>query len=373
MGAENSYGRRSVGRTLSIPEALPRPCLTFGSEHFGSQYRVGRLHLASPARACHYLGVPRGDDQEESIKEHSTPLLGHDHVLRLQKAVVGARLAANRDALLCGIPPAVIAGLPIAPDLSAQILRDLDALNAIGRLADGSTPLIVWLQNAVTLLDGRVEAREFRSVLQSAESTSQPIPGAPKASQADPAGNRPPDVAGQDGYPGAYQSPRRSSSVPTKPAEPSADQVIPKPTEPRPFWHLIISETGAVVAFFTASYLTEMYVYRKAYSLGHGLSLYFSVALNIMLFRFVITLGYAFWSLSFLRRLGVGDAWWEMVRWWAGICVFGGAAMALMHHAGFKDDRLGLYSAGIGGLVVLALVVVGRVLKRRTHYRDRAQ
>jgi Effector-associated domain 5 len=89
------------------------------------------------------------------------PLLEHHELLELHGAVTAAQLT-DRPALLVGIDSAFAAGLPVAESSAAQILRDVDALNRAGALADGSVPLAIWLDNAATLAGPRREASVFR-------------------------------------------------------------------------------------------------------------------------------------------------------------------------------------------------------------------
>jgi Effector-associated domain 5 len=96
--------------------------------------------------------------------------LKHEEVVRLHEAIVSSQLARNRDALLIGIPPEIVAGLPPASGAAAQILTDIGALNNLGRLADGSLPLRAWMKNAVTLSKGRVECDVLREALRKLES-----------------------------------------------------------------------------------------------------------------------------------------------------------------------------------------------------------
>src|SRR5438045_136275 len=83
--------------------------------------------------------------------------LTHDDLLVLHGAVVEAGLADARAALLVGINRATVASLPISTSLSAQILMDLDELNRMGQLADGSVPIVAWLKNAAQILGPRAE------------------------------------------------------------------------------------------------------------------------------------------------------------------------------------------------------------------------
>ena len=92
-------------------------------------------------------------------------LLSHTKLLELYTAAVSARLPSSRDALLAGLAPAFVASLPYAASPAEQILRDLDALNSVGTLVDGTVPLAVWLGNAVTLAGPRPESNVFHRAL----------------------------------------------------------------------------------------------------------------------------------------------------------------------------------------------------------------
>jgi hypothetical protein len=82
-------------------------------------------------------------------------------------AAVRAGLAApgNRASLLAGIDRHFVARLPAAADPGAQLLSDLQTLNGIERLADGTVPLRIWLSAAAALASGTDEARSFRRAL----------------------------------------------------------------------------------------------------------------------------------------------------------------------------------------------------------------
>lgn len=94
-------------------------------------------------------------------------LLSHDEISKLHAAIVSARLADSRDALLAGVERSFVAGLPHASTPSAQILGDLGALNDTEKLTDGSVPLAVWLANAVALAGARTETSVFEIALAS--------------------------------------------------------------------------------------------------------------------------------------------------------------------------------------------------------------
>jgi endonuclease G len=89
------------------------------------------------------------------------------HIVSLFDAAIATGLAApgNRAALLAGIDRHCVARLPVAADAGAQLLSDLETLNGIERLADGSVPLRIWLGAAAALASGTDEARIFRHAL----------------------------------------------------------------------------------------------------------------------------------------------------------------------------------------------------------------
>src|SRR3954454_3780778 len=106
------------------------------------------------------------------------------HVVSLFDAAIATGLAApgNRAALLAGIDRHCVARLPVAADAGAQLLSDLETLNGIERLADGSVPLRIWLGGAAALASGTAEARIFRRALDQLDrcvSRRPPLPDPP--------------------------------------------------------------------------------------------------------------------------------------------------------------------------------------------------
>ncbi len=93
------------------------------------------------------------------------PIVVHSQILLVHAAAVAVGLATKRGALLAGIPQSLRAGLDDAQDPAARLLTDLDGLNDLGRLPDGSLPLQIWLENALALCGSRSEAGVFREVL----------------------------------------------------------------------------------------------------------------------------------------------------------------------------------------------------------------
>src|SRR4051812_15727946 len=105
--------------------------------------------------------------------------LSHDEILNVHAAIVSAHLVESRSALLVGIEPSVVAGLPSAANLGDQILRDIDALNAAGALADGAVPIATWLANAEHQAGVRKEAAVFKALLKQVEGAA--VVAAPNA------------------------------------------------------------------------------------------------------------------------------------------------------------------------------------------------
>jgi hypothetical protein len=71
-------------------------------------------------------------------------------------------LSDSRLALMGGIDAAFVSSLPVTAAPAAQVMMDLDALNRVPRLSDGSVPLWLWLSKAVSLSRSRSECAVFR-------------------------------------------------------------------------------------------------------------------------------------------------------------------------------------------------------------------
>lgn len=93
-------------------------------------------------------------------------ILPHRDILGLRAAAITTGLEKMRAALLVGVSPDVIASLSQEATPSEQLLTDLHALNEAGTLTDRTTPLHVWLTNAVALVGHRPEADLFRTTLE---------------------------------------------------------------------------------------------------------------------------------------------------------------------------------------------------------------
>jgi endonuclease G len=98
--------------------------------------------------------------------------LSHEEVLQLRDALVAAGFSTSRRALFVGIDTNFVASLPVASSPGEQLLVDLDSLNRVGALRDGTTPMLTWLRNAASLTQPRAESAVFERALASYDSTS---------------------------------------------------------------------------------------------------------------------------------------------------------------------------------------------------------
>lgn len=108
--------------------------------------RVRRLHVLRPGA--------RGGNT-----------LTFDDVIQLHETAVLLDLYRERDALLTGIDPRIIAAIPSGSSPSAQLLTDLHELNRIGAEADGDVVMRQWLENAISMTRHRVEKVTFERCL----------------------------------------------------------------------------------------------------------------------------------------------------------------------------------------------------------------
>jgi tetratricopeptide (TPR) repeat protein len=104
-----------------------------------------------------------------SSPELTVALLSHEQIQQIHAAAIAAGLTESREVLLTGIDLVVRESLGASQARSGQILRDLDALNQMRQLSDGSVPLQVWLTNARNLAGPRVQGEVFGSALESLE------------------------------------------------------------------------------------------------------------------------------------------------------------------------------------------------------------
>lgn len=80
-----------------------------------------------------------------------------------------AAATLERAALIAGMDPVFVLTLPVSPSPGTQLLSDLQTLNGLEPLEDGSVPLRRWLQNAI-LRAGPTGKRPFENALRKLDS-----------------------------------------------------------------------------------------------------------------------------------------------------------------------------------------------------------
>jgi V8-like Glu-specific endopeptidase len=88
--------------------------------------------------------------------------LAQQEIHRLIEAMIGSGLDTNeqRPALLTFVAPGLTAHMSAGNPAGVQLLRDLNYLNNIDRIADGTVPLEIYLRNADLLFAGRDDIRK---------------------------------------------------------------------------------------------------------------------------------------------------------------------------------------------------------------------
>lgn len=89
------------------------------------------------------------------------PILRRSKILEIYEASLKLGLFDKRVALLAGLDPTLTSRLPFARDPASQLLVDLETLNSLEVLDDGTMPLLEWLRTASALSPARVEAEVF--------------------------------------------------------------------------------------------------------------------------------------------------------------------------------------------------------------------
>lgn len=89
------------------------------------------------------------------------PIFTQDELDRAYEAAIAGGLTGVRDALFAGIYPAWVAVISRSPVPSAQLLIDLNALNGVVTLTDGTIPFDQWLTNAARLTAGQAASAVF--------------------------------------------------------------------------------------------------------------------------------------------------------------------------------------------------------------------
>lgn len=96
-------------------------------------------------------------------------ILSTDDILSIHRAAIEAGLVRSRETLLSGLGEELRTGLFAHGVPKDQMLLDLNKLNALEKLVDGSAPLATWLKNAIRLAEPRPEVDIFKRMLEQIE------------------------------------------------------------------------------------------------------------------------------------------------------------------------------------------------------------
>lgn len=91
-----------------------------------------------------------------------SPILSSDNVREICRLVLGTGLTVSRQSLLVGLPPKFVDMLPVEKNPVEQILSDLNKMNQVRILSDGTIPLKVWMENAMHLFEVLPQGEELR-------------------------------------------------------------------------------------------------------------------------------------------------------------------------------------------------------------------
>jgi hypothetical protein len=122
-----------------------------------------------------------------------------DRIYALHDAVVNCNLATDegQKTLLAGVDPAFVSLLESKGDPSGRLLQNLFHLNSVEKLADGTVPLKLWLQNAWALAKVLPGATLFHETLTLLENRAErpPEPEAEAREQTVPVAKEPSDTS----------------------------------------------------------------------------------------------------------------------------------------------------------------------------------
>jgi tetratricopeptide (TPR) repeat protein/predicted phosphodiesterase len=148
-------------------EDAPRPIWTTDPSVFPrdrgheKSFRIPRLNREPNANAS---PAPTRREPAPPFRSFS----GYFEALQLRELRDAAMAAGvgspeKRELLLVGIHRAITGALKLLPSPSDQLFTDLVRLNDIERLADGSVPILIWLDNAEDLAKPLPQAEIFRN------------------------------------------------------------------------------------------------------------------------------------------------------------------------------------------------------------------
>jgi hypothetical protein len=92
-------------------------------------------------------------------------ILDDQAIRTIHQAALEAELGYKRAELFVGVSRAFVQNPRTMPNPSAQILSDIHAMNHVGRLLDGTSPIAAWLSRAEELAGSGAPALTFREML----------------------------------------------------------------------------------------------------------------------------------------------------------------------------------------------------------------
>lgn len=127
----------------------------------------------------------------------SDTYISQDDVVQLKDTAVETGLAdpALRSLLFAGILPKYRASLPILPAPGPQVQSDLNEMNRVERLIDGTVPLAIWLRNAA---DQLTDAAARDVVLKALDRVARDAAGEPDVAPDVPTGESKEEIIFRD-------------------------------------------------------------------------------------------------------------------------------------------------------------------------------
>lgn len=93
-----------------------------------------------------------------------SPIVSSANIREIRRLVTETGLTVSRESLLGGISRAFVDILPLEKNPAEQILSDLNKMNSIRILSDGTIPLKVWMENAIHLFEVLPQGVELRRI-----------------------------------------------------------------------------------------------------------------------------------------------------------------------------------------------------------------
>ncbi|RSS79099.1 trypsin-like peptidase domain-containing protein [Streptomyces sp. WAC06614] len=127
----------------------------------------------------------------------SDPYLSHEEIQKLTATALEQGLAnpMMRNLLFAGILPRYYGALPMLPAPGPQVQSDLNEMNRVERLIDGSVPLALWLRNAA---DQVTDAAARDAFLGALDRVARDASGEPDVAPRVPAGETKEEIVFRD-------------------------------------------------------------------------------------------------------------------------------------------------------------------------------